>query len=343
MSFWQRVFRKGESPQEAPDSAFREALLRLLDRDLASAEEALVRAAQEDSSDVDAFLALAALYRTRGEIGRAIRIHQNLLLRSDLGAVSRDAALSGLAMDFQRGGFLQRAIAAFEELLERNPRHEAALRALGELHGDARDWKRALEMCRRLAKVTGEEARVDEAALYVRAANAAQAEGRTDDARRDLKKALRRDPDHVDAWIALGALEAERGKDKRALAAWAKVPSIDRRAGPRVYPQLESSFAAVGRPREFETFLRKLLDERPGDAAARLALVHCLLTRGDAALAETEARALLERDPASLAGQGALLRALLGKGETEAALKQATELLQALGQAGLLDHREALL
>ncbi|MAE95883.1 MAG: hypothetical protein CL910_14595 [Deltaproteobacteria bacterium] len=337
MSFW-----RGEVPRGEADGAFRAALLRLLDRDLAGTEKLLADAAREDSDDLDAYLSLAALYRSRGEIGRAIRIHQNLLLRSDLPAERRDEVLSGLATDFQRGGFLQRAIAAFEEVLERNPSDPRALRALRELHGDARDFKRAMEMGRRLARATGEEGHRDEAALWVRSAGAAQAEGRNDDARKDLRRALRRDPECIDAWVALGSLEVERGKDKKALAAWAKVPGIDRRAGPRVYPQLEASYAAIGRPRDFESWLRGLIEERPSDGCARLALVRCLLARGDAADAEIEARQILEADPTSLAGHAAVLQALLGKGETEAALKQANELLQAMAQAGLLELREAL-
>ncbi len=343
MTWWQRAFGSGGRTQEARDDEFRKALLRLLDRDLGSAEEALTRAAQRDSTDIDAYLALAALFRTKGEIGRAIRIHQNLLLRPDLSDGEKNAALAGLALDFQRGGFLQRAIAAFEELLERDGKDATALAALAELHADARNWKRALEMTRRHAKVTGEDGRAAEADLWVRAAGAAQAEGRGDDARRDLRRALRKNPDSVDAWIALGALEADRGKDKKALAAWSKVPEIDRRAGPRVYPQIEATYAALGKSKDYEGFLRGLIEERPGDAGARLALVHGLLSRGDATEAEKEARALLERDASSLAAQAGLLRALLGKGETQAALAQVGELLQALGQAGLLEHRESLL
>ncbi len=342
MSFRQRAFGGGGRTPVAGDQAFREALLRLLERDLAGAERALVHAARADSEDPEAYLALAALYRSRGEVGRAIRIHQNLLLRRDLGPRHRNAALSGLATDFQRGGFLHRAIAAFEELLERNPRDEKALRALAELHADARAWKRAIEMVRRLARVTGEDARSEEARLRVRAAAAAQAEGRTDDAQRDLRRALRKDPECVEAWIALGALEAERGRTKRALAAWARVPAIDRRAGPRVYPELEATYAALGRPRDYERWLRGLLEERPGDLAARLALVRCLLARGDAAAGESEARELLERDPTSLAARAAILQALLGKGDAAAALKQVNELLQELGRAGLLEPREVL-
>ncbi len=343
MSRLKRALRGGGRASRSPDEAFRGALLRLLDRDLDGAEELLADAARADSDDLDAYLALAALYRSRGEIGRAIRIHQNLLLRADLPAARRHEALAGLAADFQRGGFLQRAIAAYEEVLEEHGKDPVALRALGELHADARNWGRALEMSRRLAKATGQDGAAHEAALWVRSAAAAQAEGRSEDARKDLKRALRRDADAVDAWIALGEIEAERGKDKRALAAWAKVPEIDRRAGPRVYPRLEATYAALGKPRDYEKWLRGLLAARPGDGGARLALVRCLLSRGDADAALDEARELVERDPASLAGQAVMLQSLLAADRDPEALKQAHELLQTLARGGLLEPREPLL
>ena len=71
------------------------------------------------STAVEAHLALGRLYRMRGEVGRAIRVHQNLLLRSDLAREHMQTALEDLAEDFRQGGFLQRAIASYEEVLAR--------------------------------------------------------------------------------------------------------------------------------------------------------------------------------------------------------------------------------
>ena len=49
-----------------------------------------------------------------------------------------------------------------------------------------------------------------------------ETEGKSDEERRALRRALRKDPRCARAWIHLGALEAERGRSKRALAAWRK-------------------------------------------------------------------------------------------------------------------------
>ena len=144
MSFFGRLFRRrGRVPRDA-DSAFRIALRRVLEDDLDGAEEILASVVKRDSGQLEGYLALAGLYRRRGEMARAIRIHQNLLLRRDLSPELRDEALLGLAGDFRKGGFLQRAIAAYEEVLERDARHPDAIRALARLYGDARAHDKAL-------------------------------------------------------------------------------------------------------------------------------------------------------------------------------------------------------
>lgn len=342
MRWLPRIFRRRTPVPRDADAALREALKRVLDDDLDGAEELLSEIVRGDSARVDAYLRLAQLYRRRGEMGRAIRIHQNLLLRKDLSEGQREESLAGLAADFRQGGFLQRAIAAYEELLARRPADPKTLRALVRLHADLRDHRRALELRRRLARVEGRDAREEEALLLVESAEAAHAEGRSEDARRAVKRALRRDGACAKAWLLLGGLEAERNRAKRALAAWRKVAEVDRRRGAEVYPRLEATYAALGRPREFEDYLRGLLRERPGDTAARLALVRTLAARGDGEAAQSEARALLERDGENLQAHAVLARVLLAEGRESEAVKELVELLNALERQGLLEPRERI-
>jgi lipopolysaccharide assembly protein B len=342
MSWLPRSFRRRPSAPRGADAALREALKRVLDDDLDAAEELLSGLVRADSAQVDAYLALAQLYRRRGETGRAIHLHQNLLLRKDLSREQREEALAGLAGDFRQGGFLQRAIAAYEELLERRPRDVRALRALVRLHADVRGYGRALELLRRLARVEGRDARSEESLLLVESAEAAHVEGRSEDARRAVKRALERDGSCAQAWLLLGGLEAERGHAKRALAAWRKVAEVDRRRGAEVYPRLEATYAALGRPREFEDYVRGLLRERPGDGAAWLALVRTLAARGASEAAQAEAQALLERDGENLQARVALARVLLAEGREAEALKELVELLSTLERQGLLELRERI-
>jgi len=324
------------------DVVLREALLAVLDRDLEQAKELLSRAVRMDSTSVEPYLALARLYRMRGEIGRAIRIHQNLLLRADLTRAQSTAALADLAADFRQGGFLQRAIASYEEVLSQDPRHLRALRALVPLLSSVRSYRRAIEIARRLAKAEGSDSAASEAALLVEMAEAAQAEGRSEDARRALKRAVRKDPRSVRGWVALGGLEAERGKVKAALAAWSKAPALDRNIGPLVYPKLEATYAALDRAREFETYLRGLLEERVDDVHARVALARTLAARGDIDEAIAELRHASEHSPDNLEARGVLGRLLLAERREPDAVREYCELLDTLERQGLLMEREKL-
>lgn len=111
------------------DRALRRSLRAAIEGDGARAQSWLERAVELDSADLDAYQALARLYRDRGEIGRAIRMHQNLLLRSDLEAPERAVARLELARDFETGGFRDQALATYEALLAERPRDAAVLEA----------------------------------------------------------------------------------------------------------------------------------------------------------------------------------------------------------------------
>jgi lipopolysaccharide biosynthesis regulator YciM len=340
--WWTRAFGgDARAPRDA-DAALRAALLAALDRDLERAERLLRRAAELDGQLVEPHLGLARLFRLRGEIGRAIRIHQNLLLRADLRTPEGVAILADLAQDFRQGGFLRRAIASFEEVLAHDARHLEALRALVRLLADVREFPRAVEMARRLARLEGRRSGPDEARLYVEMAETARAEGRSRDARRAARRALRRDRGAWRAWQILGALEAERGRTRAALAAWLRVPEIDPARGPEVFPQLEATFAALGRAREFETWLRGLLEKRPDDARARLALGRTLAARGDVDEAVAELRRLIERAPEDLEARSALGRILLSERRDGEATAEYAELLDWIERRAAPSSAESL-
>jgi lipopolysaccharide biosynthesis regulator YciM len=336
-----RVLAERSGAPQSSHEALRRALLAVLDRDLPRAERLLSDAVELDSEDADAYLALGRVYRLRGELGRAIRIHQGLLLRPELGARERRAALAELGADFRQGGFLRRAIASYEDVLAQDPGDRGALGALARLYRDARDFAAAIDAERRLARIEGRDSAGLEAELLVELAEVARAEGRAADARRALKRALARDRNCVRAWIALGDADAETGRLRRALAAWRRVPEIDRAAGPAVYPRLASALAAAGRAPEHEAWLRRQLEAAPDDAGARLALARALAGRGAVDDAVAEVRAVLARQRDAIEARVALGRLLLGDHRDPDAVKEYAELLEVLERSGLLRDRDA--
>jgi len=321
-------------PEDEASAALRAALLAVLAGEEDRAEELIARAARADSSAIDAYLALGRLYRSRDEVGRAIRIHQNLLLRNDLQKAERITALAELARDFERGGFVRRAIACYEEVLTCDARDVAALDALLELLSEARDYPRAIEVSRRLARVKRERAPHTEASLLVRMAEVAHAEGRSEVARKAVKRALRKNADSCGALLLLGQLESERNRGKAALTAWRKAAQVGGPGAAAVYPRLESAYASLDRGQEYPGFLRELLQQRPDDVTLGLVLAQALATRGDVEPAVTELRRLLDGDSRSIQARVALGRLLLSEHRHTDAVKEYSELLEVLERGG---------
>lgn len=325
MWFRRRLGRRGEESRGA-ERELREALLSVLDGDLERAESALVRAAQAEAAAVDAHLAIGRLFRQRGEIGRAIRVHQSLLLRRDLTPEQSLAALSDLGEDFRRGGFALRAIASFEEVLAREPDHPKVLAVLPELLAGAREHRRALALLRRRERRAGRPSGPAEARLLVRIAREARSAGKLGTARRSLRRALRRDPGCAEAWFLRGELLQARERPRAAIAAWKRALAIDPELAPRVHPELIAAHAAAQRERELQSWLESELERRPEDAAARCALARVLAERGELGRALAE----LERVPSEAKGLAQRLlrgRLLLRSAREQEALAAFAELL----------------
>lgn len=329
---------RGERRKSAPDAYLR-ALMAVLDGDESTAEAELTEALHRDSSGIESYLALARLFRRRGEVGRAIRIHQNLLLRRDLGGAQRVRVLDELGRDFARGGFLQRAIAAFEEVVEHDAKHEHALSELVRLLADAGDHAGAITRAKRLARVRRTPDPALESDLLCRMAHSCLASGEVDAARKAAKRAVRRAPDNALAHVLLGRAEVERGKNKAALECWksalAVVSSEDEPAlADEILTRLEASCSALDRVGDTAGLLRDHLTAHPADAAARLALARHLASHDAPDEAQAELETLLSGHPGHLGARIALGRVLLSQGRDAEAGKQYAELL------GVLERQE---
>lgn len=137
-----------------PNSYFR-GLNFLLNEEPDRAIDAFVEVAKLDPETTELHFALGSLFRRRGEMERAIRVHQSLLSRSDLPQADREAAQHELAQDFLKAGMLDRAEQAFEAVLD--TRYAVpAVRALIRIYESVHDWPRAIEAVKRLRALVDE-------------------------------------------------------------------------------------------------------------------------------------------------------------------------------------------
>ncbi|CAB3685896.1 MULTISPECIES: lipopolysaccharide assembly protein LapB [Achromobacter] len=137
-----------------PDSYFR-GLNFLLNEEPDRAIDAFVEVAKLDPETTELHFALGSLFRRRGEMERAIRVHQSLLNRSDLPQAEREHAQHELAQDFLKAGMLDRAESGFEQL--KDTRYALpALRSLIRIYESEHDWPRAIEAVKTLQGLVDE-------------------------------------------------------------------------------------------------------------------------------------------------------------------------------------------
>lgn len=131
-----------------PDSYFK-GLNFLLNEEPDRAIDAFIEVAKLDPETTELHFALGSLFRRRGEIERAIRVHQSLLSREDLPLTDRENAQLELAQDFLKAGLLDRAEQGFQAII--HTRHaQEALRALVRIYESEHDWPRAIEAVQQL-------------------------------------------------------------------------------------------------------------------------------------------------------------------------------------------------
>src|SRR4029434_6678481 len=117
--------------------------------------EELSRAASLDADVLEVHMILGNLYREKGQVGKAIAAHQGLLQRPRLSKLEHAYVLLCLGLDYQRGGFVDRAREAFSEVLRLDPKNEYALLNLQKLHEEQHPWTEAYDTRQRLSTLAG--------------------------------------------------------------------------------------------------------------------------------------------------------------------------------------------
>ena len=127
--------------------------------------EELTKAAGLDSTALEIHLILGNLHRERGQVSKAIQLHQSLLQRPKLSKREQAYVLLCLGLDFKRGGFVDRAFQAFSEVTELDPGNQYALLNLEKLHEEQHQWREARALRMRLTDIADDTERPRDQAI----------------------------------------------------------------------------------------------------------------------------------------------------------------------------------
>lgn len=143
--------RKRKSRARAQfNSAYGQGINYLLNEEPDKATEVLVQLVEVDPDTVELHLALGSLFRRRGEVDRAIRVHQNIIARSRLSDGLRHQATLELARDFYKAGLLDRAEQLFNSLLEQGVDEPVVCQHLVDIYQQEKEWVKAIDIAQRV-------------------------------------------------------------------------------------------------------------------------------------------------------------------------------------------------
>jgi lipopolysaccharide assembly protein B len=274
----------------------------------------LAKAASLNSDTLEVHMILGNLYREKGQVGKAITVHQSLLQRPKLSRLEHAYVLLCLGLDYKRGGFVDRATEAFNEVLQLDAKNEYALVNLQKLQEEQHQWSDAYDTRQRLSKLADVESKPRNQAILAFLENEIGLEAMR---RKDYAEAVRRfngaidlDGRAVPAYLNLGDVRVLQGNDREAAAIWEKLVDVAPDRAYLAFDRLEALAVRAGSPERFTRLCRELIDENPQDWRARLALSRHLAASGRPHEALDILFAALVQNPHALGIHQAIWRAL---------------------------------
>jgi lipopolysaccharide biosynthesis regulator YciM len=277
-------------------SAYFKGLNFLLNEQPDKAIEVFIRVLEVNSDTVETHLALGNLFRRRGEVERAIRIHQNLIARPTLDKEQRSQALLELGQDYFKAGLLDRAENLFLELAEIRAHSELALRLLLHIYQQEKEWGKAISVVRKLARVSGRDLNSMIAQFYCELAEQDVARNNRSSARDHLEQALAADDECVRASILLGDVNALEGNYHRAIEQWQQVEKQDIHYLGEVAERIAEAFRKLGDEQGLYDYFHVAL-QRHGGVSLALAFADVISSREGVEAAEKFIIEWLRRAP----------------------------------------------
>ncbi len=233
----------------------------LLNEQPDKAIEVFIKMLEVDSETVETHLALGSLFRRRGEVDRAIRIHQNIIARPTLNRHQRTQALLELGQDYMRAGLLDRAETLFQELIDMNDQTEPALCHLIDIYQQEKDWHKAIIAVQKLESLSGVCKGKFIAHYYCELAEQARHNNDLENALCKIKQALESDKNCVRASLLLGEIQAAEGNYTAAIRDLKNVQHQDAEYLPEIISPLLSCYDKLDRVPDMIVYLTQILEK----------------------------------------------------------------------------------
>lgn len=235
----------------------------LLNEQTDQALEHFLKMVRVDDKTIETHFALGSLFRRRGEVDRAIRIHQNIIARPDLAAEQRDQALYSLAKDYLRAGLLDRAENLFVRLSQGSRYQVEAFESLCRIYEQEHEWQKAIEAGQKLEVLSGRSLALQIAHYYCELAEQAVSKKEYSAARAFVKKAQSGRPRTLRGALTRAEIARDTNDTKTALRLYYRIIDESSYLITEALPQLVKIYDNEGSRDQLERDLEALLAKHP--------------------------------------------------------------------------------
>ncbi|OCG12867.1 lipopolysaccharide assembly protein LapB [Gilliamella apicola] len=222
---------------------------------------------KEDEGTFEAHLTLGNLFRSRGEIDRAIRIHQALLESSSLTFEQRLLAIQQLGRDYMGAGLYDRAEEMFLQLIDEEDFQQSALQQLIIIYQSTSEWINAINIATKLVKLGNEKYKIYIAQFYCELASLAIANDDLDKAYNLLQKSSAADPNCARTSLMLGRILIVQNRTEEAIESLKQILQQDKAFIGEALPILNECYNKLDKQDEFQQFLQLCVDKDTGNVA----------------------------------------------------------------------------
>lgn len=266
------VRKRNKKPEGELTKHYFQGINYLLNEQPDQAIDIFIHSVEVTPQTLETHLSLGNLMRQKGEVDRAIRVHQNLLSRPSLNQHQIRQAHLELARDFLKAGLFDRAERLFLELVDDTSSdfRQQSLRHLVQIYRDEQEWEKAIRaasmMEKKLFGRTGDELTIEQAHFCCELAEKARIRGDHLDVRRYLKSALKFNKDSARANILWGNQEMSALNYQKALKRYRLVPQQQSDYLPHVLERVQRCYESLNDQEGLLKQYRAWFDEYPGNS-----------------------------------------------------------------------------
>lgn len=269
----------------SPDPSRLQSLIQWFDLHNESDIQNLLQKLEVTSETLETHLAIALMFRKKGEFTKSIAIHQNIFGRPNVETEVNHRVQFELACDFLSMGMMTRAEGLFSELIDNQSSLKyKSIEKLVHIYDSERDWAN----CVRIGEMFGRKIKHEQALAlshhYCELSLIAKNNQYVHDSERFLKKALAHNSQNARVWLLYASNESSKGNNKTAfnmtIKAANKCPAFMSEILPKAYEYAKAS----GNEHKYNVFLGKLLVKYPLSSVQLAQVEYNYIQRPDAPL-----------------------------------------------------------